>query len=180
MSSFGKPDVTGRSSGILTGRNRKLRSPPKGEPWVWMTRELLASSAMRARSLTGRRLLDFLLIEHMSHAGLENGNLVATKDQLTDFGLSRRLVPAAVRELVFLGLVRVKNGSARGAARAPSRYRLTFFASGDGAPPTNEWKGVTQEAIDVWRQGRRPSGKILKGDPKSGSGNRGHLRVVDG
>ena len=63
---FGKPDATGRSSGKLSGRAGRLRRPPKGEPWVWMTRELIASPAMRSLSLTARRLLDFLMIEDMT------------------------------------------------------------------------------------------------------------------
>ena len=47
MSRFGKPDATGRSSGKLGGRAGKLMKPPQGEPWVWLTRELLASDAWR-------------------------------------------------------------------------------------------------------------------------------------
>ena len=34
MSSFGRPDATGRSSGKLSGsRAKRLRGPPKDEPW---------------------------------------------------------------------------------------------------------------------------------------------------
>ena len=158
--SFGKPDATGRSSGKRTGRDRKLRSPPKGEPWIWLTRDMLASASMRSLSLTGRRLLDFLLIEDMNHAGTENGALMATKDQLIAFGLSRRLIASAIRELVFLGLVRVERGRfTRGGVKAPNLYRLTFYADKDGSPATNEWKGMTEEAIAVWKRDRIRSKK---------------------
>ena len=82
MPNFGKPDASGRSSGKLTGERKKLRQPPKGEPFVWLTRELLTSPAWRAMSPNAARLIDFLLVEHTNHAGTENGNLLATYDQL--------------------------------------------------------------------------------------------------
>ncbi len=141
-----------------------------------MTRDMLASPAMRALSLTGRRLLDFLLIENMNHAGTDNGALLATKDQLMAFGLSRRLIAPAVRELVFLGLVRVERGRlTRGGVKAPNLYRLTFYADNEGAPATNEWKGTTDEAIAVWKTDRIRSKKRthrqdIEVGPQSGSG----------
>jgi len=186
---FGKPDATGRSSGKLSGRAGKLRSPPKGEAWAWMTRDMLASPAMRALSLTGRRLLDFLLIENMNHAGTENGALMATKDQLMAIGLSRRLIADAIRENVFLGLVRVERGRlTRGGVKAPNLFRLTFYADKDGSPATNEWKGTTDEAIAVWktyriRSKKRTHRQDIEVGPQSGSGETakvGHLTFVQG
>ncbi len=155
--SFGKPDATGRSSGKRSGRARKLRSPPKGEPWVWLTRELVESPAWGALNLTSRKLIDFLLIEYMAHAGTENGALVATHGQLGEFGLSRRLISDAVEECVFLGLLRVqqRGGLSWGGMKRPSLYRLTFYPDKDDGPPTNEWKGKTEEAITEWRRDRR-------------------------
>ena len=154
--SFGKPDATGRSTNRLGGREGKLRKPPKGEPWAWLTRELLTSEAWRALGVNSRRLIDFLLIEHMNHAGTQNGHLVATKDQLVEFGLSRRLISDAVRECVFFGLLRVKKGGrSYGNIKRPARYRLTFYADMGGAPATNEWKAITAERVMDWRQGRR-------------------------
>ena len=64
--SFGKPDATGRSSGKLSGRARRLRSPPRGESWIWLTRELLESPAWRALNPNARKLIDFLLVEYMA------------------------------------------------------------------------------------------------------------------
>ncbi len=90
MPAFGKPDATGRSSGKRTGRAGKAHRPPKSEPWVWLTRELLASATWRAMSANTARLIDFLLVEHMNHAGTENGNLKATHEQLRAYGLTRR------------------------------------------------------------------------------------------
>ena len=138
---FGKPDATGRSSGKLTGRDAKLMRPPEGEPFVWLTRELVESDAWQARSRQCARLIDFLLIEHMNHAGTENGNLMATYKQLVRFGFSRRKIGDAIEEAEKLGLIRCQ----RGWKRRPSTYRLTFYPDRDRSPPTNEWKKYTRE-----------------------------------
>lgn len=117
---------------------------------------MLCSPAWRALSLTGRRLLDFLLIEQMNHAGTENGNLIATKDQLIAFGLTRRLVADAINEAVFLGFVRVERGRlTRGGVKTPNFFRLTFFSDSSFNPATNEWKGITVGQITAWRAERR-------------------------
>ena len=152
MPTFGKPDATGRSSGKRAGRARKLNSPPKGEPWVWLTRELLASAAWRARSINTMRLIEFLLVEHMNHAGTENGNLKATYDQLTAWGLTRSEICAAIDEAGFLGLARFERGGRWSGTNQPSTYRLTFLADRDSNPPTNEWKGKTEDEISAWKQ----------------------------
>lgn len=138
---FGKPNATGRSSGKLTGRDAKLMRPPEGEPFVWLTRELVASDAWQARSRHCARLIDFLLIEHMNHAATENGNLKATYEQLVQFGFSRRKIVGAIEEAERLGLVRCQ----RGGKRRPSTYRLTFYSDRDRSPPTNEWKNYQRK-----------------------------------
>ncbi len=145
---FGSPNATGRSSGKRSGRDRKLFGPPDGGSWVWLTQELLASPAMNALSKTGHRLLHFLLIEHTKHAGRGNGTLMATHDQLIDFGLNRNRITKAIRELVFLGLVKVERGRVTwDGVKAPNLFRLTFYVDSEGRPATNEWKGVTDEDI---------------------------------
>ena len=160
MDTYGKPNETGRNSGKLTAAGREIFGPPKGEPWTWQPIELLASPAWRHRSVNAAKLIDFLMIEHQNHAGRENGNLKATYDQLTDYGLTRSAIKAAIREAVFLGLVKVTYEGGRYAGNnQPSVYKLTFFASRDAAPPTNEWKGKTIEAIGEWKQDQAASKK---------------------
>jgi hypothetical protein len=154
MSRFGKPDATGRSSGIRAGRQGKIHRPPKGEPWVWLTRELLRSDAWRNRGINCARLLDFLMIEHMNHAGTENGKLAATYDQLVVYGLTRSEIRSAIEEAETLGLLRFKRGGRWAGTNQPSRYRLTFLPSRDHLPPTNEWKQLAQENIEIWRHER--------------------------
>ncbi len=124
-SNFGKPDVTGRSSGRLTGRLKKLMGPPDDQPWCWLPRDLITSPAWRAKSINTARLIDALLLDHMNHAGQENGNLMATYDQLVASGAGRRFISDAIAEGVFLGLIMVDPGGRWVDSNQPSRYRLT-------------------------------------------------------
>lgn len=167
MPNYGKPDAKGRSSGKGTAREKKIWGPPKGEPWAWLTTELLASPAWRLRSINAARFIDFLLIEHRNHAGRENGNLKATYDQLVEFGLTRSEIKAAILEAGFLGLVKVTHEGGRYAGNnQPSTYRLTFYTSRDAAPATNEWKGKTAEAVKEWRQDQAAHKKRARGRRK--------------
>ena len=156
MPSTGRPDATGRSSGKLTGRALKAQQPPKGKPWVWHTQELLASPAWKAQRINGRRLIDFLEIEHMAHAGLENGNLLAPYDQLVKHGLTRRFICETIDRAEFCGLIRVNHGGRWVGTNQPSIYRLTFLFNSDRHAPTDEWKRVSKKSIrkydEVMRQ----------------------------
>ena len=156
-SNFGKPDATGRSSGKLTGKRlKKLLGPPNDQPWCWLPRELIASPAWQARSITLVRIINALLADHMSHAGQENGNLMATYDQLVASGAGRRFISDAIAEGEFLGLIRVDPGGRWVDSNQPSRYRLTWlYCIPTTTPATNEWKRVKKEDIKKWREGRR-------------------------
>ncbi len=114
------------------------------------TPELLRSEAWRGRSIHLMRLLDFLELEHLAHAGKENGFLCATYAQLVAHGIARQYIKPATEEGVARGLLKITHqGGYRGAGRLdPSRYQLTYlhwkFVPVTGAPqylePTNEWK----------------------------------------
>ena len=123
-----------------------------------------------------RRRLVERQIEHANHAGTENGNLMATHEQLVEFGLSRRLIADAIKELVFLGFVRVERGRfVKDGVKAPNLYRLTFYAEAEGRPATNEWKGMTEEAIALWKPDRRRAKRRghqedIEVHPQSGGG----------
>jgi hypothetical protein len=135
-------------------RERKATGPPQGEPWVWHSRELLESDAWRSRSIHCVRLVEFLEIEHMAHAGTENGNLVAPYRQLRKHGLHPRRTLTAIEEAEFLGLIVCERGSGGLDIRTPSRYRLTYQPSYGRVPPSNNWRRVTREAIVEWRRRR--------------------------
>jgi len=115
---------------------------------------MLNSPAWRAMSANTRKLIDFLLIEHSNHAGYENGRLIATHSQLAEYGLTPCLICEAIDEAESLGLIRAVRGGRRNLSNQPSTFRLTWIGDRDGAPATNEWKGVTIEDIAAWKENR--------------------------
>jgi len=137
---FGRPNATGRSSGKLSGRDKKLWGPPTGKSWTWHTAEMLRSDAWHALGIHARRLLDLLELDHASHAGRGNGALMATYDQLADFGISRRKIKDAIREAHRLGFIEVEYGGRWNMTNRPSLFRLTYYTDRDGNPPTNDWR----------------------------------------
>jgi hypothetical protein len=156
-------NVTGRISSKRSPKDKKVWGPPKGGGWTWQTTELQLSPAWRSRSINTVRLIDFLQIEHRSHAGLENGALKATYDQLTEYGLTRSEIKSAIYEAEFLGLLEVTYEGGRFAGNnQPSTYRLTFYADKNRTAATNEWKGVTETEIKLWRRDQANNKKMLK------------------
>jgi hypothetical protein len=144
----GTRPVSKRVSGDLS----KVGRPPEGQPWTWLTSELLSSCAWRSQSINCRRLIEFLLIEHMAHAGTENGRLLATYDQLVAWGIGRRFVHQAIAQAEQLRLLEVTRGGRKKFAETHlTRFRLTFLPDRNidaitgnvyyGAP-TNEWRAV--------------------------------------
>jgi hypothetical protein len=121
--------------------------------FVGHTRALLESAAWQRRSIHLVRVLDRLELEHLDHAGKENGFLKVTFDQFAKAGVSMRFIKPALTEGVALGLIIITHqGGYRGAGRRdPSTYQLTYlawkFIPAVGPPqylePTNEWKKVS-------------------------------------
>ncbi len=122
----------------------KPNGPPKDQPWVWQTRALRASDAWRSQSINCRRLIDFLLLEHMSHGGKENGKLHAPERQLRNFGIGAQYIADVVREAEELGLVDCH----RGGMRIATRYALTWLALHDGTPASNRWRAYRNPQIE--------------------------------
>jgi hypothetical protein len=114
----------------------KANRPPSGEPWVWLTRELLESDAWRSLGINARRLIDFLLLEHMRHGGKQNGKLKAPKHQLEAFGIGSHYVTDAIHEVEQLGLVDCH----RGGMRVATTYTLTWLTFHDGTPASDRWR----------------------------------------
>lgn len=139
----------GRAYYALMRKKRKTNNPPKGDAWLWLTKDLMESSAWRAMSPNAHRALDRIMIEHMAHAGTENGNLPVTHEDFVTHGVTRRLVKDAIQELENLGLIKrtVRGGRWHGSNK-PSRFRLTWIGDRRGQHPTNEWKGRTEAVKD--------------------------------
>jgi len=114
----------------------KAQRPPAGEPWVWHTRELLASDAWRSLSINARRFVDFLLIEHMGHGGKNNGKLKAPYKQLQAFGIGAHQATAAICEAEDLGVVDCH----RGGMRVATLYAIGWLPQHDGRPAADRWR----------------------------------------
>ena len=121
----------------------KAQRPPVGEPWIWLTRELLSSDAWRSLTVSSRRFIDFLLLEHMRQGGRGNGRLKAPHRQLVAFGVGARFVTSHIREAEEFGLV----DCYRGGMRVATTYALTWLPLHDGTPATNHWRSYSNPAL---------------------------------
>jgi hypothetical protein len=136
-------------------KGRRSGHPPEGEPWIWHTLQLTESAAWRTSSIHCKRLINFLEIEHLRHAGTRNGSLVATYNQLEAFGVGRRFIFNAIREAERRGLVMVVRGGRKGAVlNELNRFRLTYAWTmtkqnglWDWHLPTDDWKGYEDASI---------------------------------
>jgi hypothetical protein len=153
----GQRAMTGRKpdgAGFQTKRIKaKLNEAPPGG-WMPIGREMLRGGAMRALSVHGRRVLDRIMVEHMDHAGQENGRLKVTWLDFEKFGVHRVYIQQARDELVAVGLVAIEDpgraivwGESKG---DPAQYRLTFLPVSEPnnfRPATNEWKRFGEDTV---------------------------------
>ncbi len=95
---------------------------------------------MAALAPAARRCLDRLELEHLDHAGKENGRLVVTYDDFARFGIRRASITSALEQLEAVGFLRVMERGRGGNSeyRKASKYRLTYLATND-AEPTDDW-----------------------------------------
>jgi hypothetical protein len=134
--------------------------------------EMMESSAYRILSLSARRVLDRIEIEHAHHGGTDNGRLPVTYEHFMEYGIDRDAVAPAIRELEALGFVEVTEHGCAGNAkwRAPNLFRLTFRPSkgidGDGS---HEWRRIktaeeAQAIAQAARKNKSQSGKTARFD----------------
>ena len=133
----------------LRKEKQAFLSPPPGQPWIWLARDMLESPAYRALSRAGHQLLARLMVEHCNHAGKENGRLAVSWDAFQAAGLHRSVIGQTLDEVTRLGFVRVVEEGRRGYGAALGRrttYRLTFAGVvGDNSGlPTNEWATISR------------------------------------
>jgi hypothetical protein len=125
--------------------------------------EMLRSPAWRALSLSGRRVIDRLEIEHGEHGGADNGKLPCTYDDFVRYGIHRHAIGPAIREVVALGFVEITDVGRAGNAewRKPNLFRLTYFHTNQG--PTHEWRKISEEAAEmIARAARSPAAAKTK------------------
>ena len=145
----------------MTRRKRKI-----GGQYVPHLRELIEAPAWRVLSLSARRLLDRIEIEHMRHGGQDNGRLAVTFDDFEEYGLHRHAIAPAMRECIALGLLVItQHGSAGNAEhRAPNLFLLPYLQANSA---DQIWRQITtvEQARAVAREaagnrGRRGKNKI--------------------
>lgn len=140
------------------------------EPFAMLPRDLLRSDAWRSLGINERRLIDFLLLEHMRHGGRENGKLKAPWLQLIEFGAAKNQITGAIRNVEERGLVLCE----RRGRRTANLYTVTWMLMPDGSWPAQPWRRFSDATL-------RPmtTPKIRNLPPKAGptmSLNRDQLR----
>jgi hypothetical protein len=128
-------------------RKRKI-----GGQYVPHLRELIEAPAWRVLSLSARRLLNRVEIEHMRHGGQDNGKLPVTFDHFVEYGIDRHAIAPAMRECIALGLLVItQHGSAGNAEhRAPNLFLLPYLQ----ATTDQKWRQITtiEEAEAIARE----------------------------
>jgi hypothetical protein len=159
----------------------KRRNSIEGQ-WVPHRIEMLRSPAWSVLSLSARRVLNRIEIEHADHGGNDNGRLPVTYDDFECYGIHRHAIRAAIQETVALGFVEITERGRAGNAefRSPHKFRLTYFHVGR-APPTNEWQRIkTVEEAQLARAARREAPQKTKVQwrktPNLSGGNRHRKR----
>lgn len=172
-------DQRGRSTNeFADAKMREGSRAPKGASWIWMTRELLESDALRGLSLSAVRALDRLKIEHLKHGGKENGLLMVTYDDFEAWGVRAASIRSALDELVQSGLVKVTwRDDRKGTRKRPNMYALTWLqwwkpAWDEDGEPAHE----RQPGRENW-----PSSAVLKkqnATPQNGGDNASETEVM--
>lgn len=134
-------------SGRSTGRIKPHKKGRIDGPFIQHSNELLASPAWGVLNLTDRRLLDRLEIEHMAHAGTENGNLICTYSDFQKTGVRRASISGGLRRLQALGFIEIVEPGRliAGEFRHPSIYRITYVTG--NVPATNEWRRIISKEM---------------------------------
>jgi hypothetical protein len=128
---------------------RRENRPPADMPWIWLTREMLESPTWQALGIHERRVLERVMLEHMAHAGTENGNLVVTYRDFREYGVRDKSIKTAITAVEALGWIQivVQGKASFEGQRYPSRYALTWLPQPSlGKPATNRWREIKTAA----------------------------------
>jgi hypothetical protein len=122
----------------------------------WIAHPIALIRVLRDLSLTARRILDCLELEHCRHGGRENGKLICTYDDF-ECCVQRSRIREGLDELVAAGLIKIVRPGRRAYAdlRVPSMYRLTYlttFQDSKWVEATHDWKTKYQAGIHHWYQ----------------------------
>lgn len=134
----------------MTARNPSRKDWLHGVSWIPIRQELLQSPAWRHRPIPLARLLERLEIEHMRHAGKENGALFVSFDQFVAAGISRKFVRPMLQLGSALGLLEViQADNWIGDVRPPNAYRLCYLPAKGQKAPTDEWSFLDDAKVEA-------------------------------
>jgi hypothetical protein len=100
--------------------------------FFWVPIDVLESPEWRLLSINELRILERLLIENIHHGSERNGQLCVSYGQFVEFGIGRRFIAPAIRQLIEVGFLAMSTSVRQGSQRAPNLYRLTFLGTLDG------------------------------------------------
>jgi hypothetical protein len=115
-------------------------------PFSWRLVEMQKSPAYRVLSLSARKILDRLEIELAKHGFKpeENGFLPCTYEHFVEYGVERKAIAPAIREVVALGFIQVtrKGGAGNAEHRQPTLFLLTYRPFGSAKYVGNGWRRI--------------------------------------
>ncbi|MGD9879963.1 MAG: hypothetical protein AB7F22_09170 [Reyranella sp.] len=144
----------------------------KTDPFIKLPLAVVDSDAWRTLSINARRFIDFLMSEHIRHYSKKNGQLLAPRRQLEQFGIGARHVSGAIEEAVGVGLVDVK----RGVGKRPNHYALNWLALHDGTQPEARWLSMGSVATSEGKSLPMTSLRKHQGYPKGSHKSRSDFR----
>jgi hypothetical protein len=119
------------------------------EPFLMLPVSLLQNPGWRILNLSARRVLDRIVVEHLNHVGIKNGELPVTYQNFVDHGVDRHAIKQALTDLTALGFIKITRPGRSGNAnfRQPTLYELTICPtiselSGQQVPATHSWRRV--------------------------------------
>jgi hypothetical protein len=121
------------------------------EQFIPRPRSMLESKAYRSLSLSARRVMERIELEHLRHGGKDNGKLPVTRRDFSTYGVRESSVFPGLHEAIEKGFVRITRKGRSGKHGMPTEYRLTYIHA-NNRPPTNEWKryhGISTETSPI-------------------------------
>jgi len=89
-------------------------------------------------------MLARIQLEHLAHAGKENGKLPVTFLDFEEYGIHRGAIAPAIREAEALGFIRItqEGRSGNGEWRIPNMFALAHLPTTDDPKPSEGWKRI--------------------------------------
>ena len=128
---------------------------------------MLESHAYRSLSLSARRVMDRIELEHLKHGGKDNGKLPVTHRDFIHYGVRAATVRPAQQELIHKGFARITKKGRSGKNGIATEFRLTYIHA-DNRPPTNDWKRynrISDETSAISVAKRRRLGSEVQQNP---------------